>query len=44
MAGNNSSNNNFPHEEPDKNLVSQFVPPVAPPLVIYDVVVAGAMP
>ncbi len=44
MAGNNSSNNNnFSPDEPDKNLVSQLVPPVAPPLAVYDVVVASAI-
>jgi hypothetical protein len=43
MAGNNSSNSNFSYEEPDKNLVSQFVPPVAPPLAVYDVIVASAI-
>jgi A nuclease family of the HNH/ENDO VII superfamily with conserved AHH len=43
MAGNNSSNNSFSHEEPDKNLISQFVPPVAPPLAVYDVIVASAI-
>jgi A nuclease family of the HNH/ENDO VII superfamily with conserved AHH len=43
MAGNNSSSSNFSHEEPDKNLISQFVPPVAPPLAVYDVIVASAI-
>ncbi len=43
MAGNNPSNNNFSPDEPDKNLVSQFFPPVAPPLAVYDVVVASAI-
>jgi hypothetical protein len=42
MAGNKSTNN-FSHEEPDKNLISQFVPPVAPPLAVYDVIVASAI-
>ncbi len=43
MAGNNPSDNNFSPDEPDKNLVSQFVPPVAPPLAVYDVIVASAI-
>ncbi len=45
MAGNNSSNNNFSPEDSEKNLVSQLplVPPVTPPLVVYDVIVAGAV-
>jgi A nuclease family of the HNH/ENDO VII superfamily with conserved AHH len=44
MAGNNpSDSNNFSREEPNKDLISQFVPPVAPPLAIYDVIVASAI-